>query len=36
LGLPDSFAPTQSELIEQLDALDKEIGRVVEELRPPP
>ena len=34
LGLPDSFAPTQSELIEQLDALDKEIGWVVAELRP--
>ncbi|HTZ21399.1 MAG TPA: response regulator [Opitutaceae bacterium] len=35
LGLPDSFAPTQSELIEQLDALDREIGRVVEQLHPP-
>jgi two-component system chemotaxis response regulator CheY len=35
LGLPDSFAPTQSELIEQLDALDREIGRVVEQLSPP-
>jgi two-component system chemotaxis response regulator CheY len=35
LGLPDSFAPTQSELIEQLDALDKEIARVVEQLSPP-
>jgi two-component system chemotaxis response regulator CheY len=34
-GLPDSFAPTQSELIEQLDALEKEITRVVEQLHPP-
>jgi CheY-like chemotaxis protein len=35
LGLPDSFAPTQSELNGQLDALEKEIGRVVEQLRNP-